>query len=238
MSSAKRKGEEDDCGKEHKKAKRTDETGKTPETVSDNRDSGSSFLEKIMAHIVLAGIGKARADLFKKNIVKYGGKYQENFDSRKIGLAITHIIVDENMDINRLCRILCVESPPENCKIVTTLWLSKCIKEKKYVNTRYFELAMSAFKSSSSDLDKPSSSKADDISENTDLQTVGNDNMDKKSFPKAGIMFRAYKKVAETRGETSDADSDYNPSGEEDNDDNAVDNLKEACTQRKLPVSY
>ena len=113
----------------------------------------------INIYIVNAGIGKARANLFKKQILKLGGKVMDSFSKT----AISHIIVDEKMTIERLCSILRLDRQTEGMKIIKSLWLSKCIKEESNVDSSNYEVKW----------------PAEDISQNNKNQNVDNTDEDK-----------------------------------------------------------
>jgi len=94
----------------------------------------------VNAYILPAGIGKVRCELFNKQIKNLGGTTFKNFDP----LKLTHVIVDEKMDVERLCRILSVQpsSGFQDVKVVQSLWLSACIRSKQFVPTKEFELEL------------------------------------------------------------------------------------------------
>lgn len=84
----------------------------------------------VHAHVLLAGIGQARAGIFQKQIIQNGGQVYGQFCPE-----VTHIIVDEGMDCDRAFRLLKVQKLPPGMQLVKCSWLSLCIKEKKIVNT-------------------------------------------------------------------------------------------------------
>lgn len=56
----------------------------------------------VSALIVESGIGRARAEVFRKQLKKYGGTVTQELKKNEC----SHIVVDENMESGRLCRIL------------------------------------------------------------------------------------------------------------------------------------
>lgn len=84
----------------------------------------------VHAHVLLAGIGQARAGIFQKQIIQNGGQVYGQFCPE-----VTHIIVDEGMDCDRAFRLLKLQKLPPGMQLVKCSWLSLCIKEKKIVNT-------------------------------------------------------------------------------------------------------
>ena len=122
----KRKSEED--AKSNKRQKQN------TAGASDEVNQGG-FFSKLVLYILQAGIGKARADIFCKQVTKFGGELQKNLSD-----DVTHLIVDEQMDIDRLCRILKLDKPPLDVKIVKASWISKCLSEQELVDTEEHEL--------------------------------------------------------------------------------------------------
>ena len=210
--------------------------------------SCQDFLCGVSMYILQAGIGKTRADLFQKQLKHYGGTVLTTYDPGNT----THVLVDEKMDTQRMCRIMKLNKPPcrEDVCIVKSLWLSSCLKMKKLVDTNTFELDLSAFKESKSNTggkhpggntqsdEKPTQQSCSH--QNTSAAAVpstskevmcANDNNEVRRVPKIGIMFNAFTKrgVKNSSGE----DSDYEPSGgEEDKDDCLPDDTSESVTPK------
>ena len=107
---------------------------KTSSESSTESDKVGLFSHLVL-YIVKAGLGKARTDIFSKQVTKSGGKllYELTDD-------VSHLIVDEQMDIDRLCRILKLEKPPLNVKIVKASWISSCLSEQELVSSEEHEL--------------------------------------------------------------------------------------------------
>ncbi|XP_077981265.1 DNA polymerase lambda-like isoform X2 [Glandiceps talaboti] len=110
-----------------KKAKTADSACKQTETTV--------FLQGVKVYILQAGLGKARANIFMKQLTKFGGVVHD-----KIQDDTTHVIVDEQMVLSRMCRILKLETPPSGVKIVKANWLSTCLAEKTVIKTTDYEL--------------------------------------------------------------------------------------------------
>ena len=215
------------------------------------------FLRGVNMYILQAGIGKTRAELFQKQLKNYGGNVLTTYDPTNT----THILVDEKMNTQRMCRIMKLDKPPhpEDVLIVTSLWLSSCLKTKELVDTKTFGLDLSSFKPESksdmcnSDLgketksDKPTAMKQSNSPKNigetavpsTSKEMVCNDNKQEGlKVPKVGVMFNAFtKRGAKT---SSGEDSDYEPSGgEEDKEEHLQDDTSESAVfkHKYLPVS-
>ncbi|KAM4635939.1 DNA polymerase lambda [Discoglossus pictus] len=90
---------------------------------------GNCFGE-VNAYILQAGIGQARTEIFKKQIIQNGGRVTTHFASE-----VTHIIVDDGMDCERAFRLMKLEKLPLGVQLVKSSWLSLCIKEKQIVHT-------------------------------------------------------------------------------------------------------
>ncbi|XP_033633467.1 DNA polymerase lambda-like [Asterias rubens] len=101
----------------------------TPSLNSD--ETNHQFLNGITAYILQAGLGKARSDIFQKQMSEYGAEVLTGWKEE----SCTHLIVDEGMDGNRLMRILKLQQPPQNVKVLKASWLSLCLSEKKIVPT-------------------------------------------------------------------------------------------------------
>lgn len=96
----------------------------------DEYDVRGDWLKPVTVHIIQAGIGKTRAEIFQKQVLQNGGRVCNPFSSE-----VTHIIVDEGMDCDRAFRILKVDKIPAGAQLVKSAWLSLCIKENKMVDT-------------------------------------------------------------------------------------------------------
>ncbi|XP_019626500.1 PREDICTED: LOW QUALITY PROTEIN: DNA polymerase lambda-like [Branchiostoma belcheri] len=83
------------------------------------------IFQDVRAFLLPAGLGKARMDIFKRQIPRFGGDLHG-----KITDNTSHIVVDDNMDYDRLCRILKVEKPPEHATVVQANWVSDCIERR------------------------------------------------------------------------------------------------------------
>jgi hypothetical protein len=208
----------------------------------------SNFFSGLHFHIQQAGIGKARCQIFKKQIQNHGGIYEESFNVD----TATHIIVDENMNWERLSRLMKFDAPPKGVNILKSVWLSKCIKEKQLIEDlepyqldlpkptkRMRESCILGNVENDDDDDGASVNKkpllaVDDAAESKiydsstpepSIISTENKNVtseeEKPKFPKVGVMYRFHKKKKEVTDEDagSDYDSDYQPSGGEVSED-------------------
>ena len=196
-------------------------------SVAGDGKSSSHFLENTKIFILEAGIGKARCDIFKKQLRRNGSEYINTLTDEA-----THIIVDEKMELDRMCRLLKIETPPENAVVVKSLWLSKCIAEKQMLNTTDYELYTSKYEcpqkvnvsstrqtiSMQTGRGKPVSSDiTTSVSPSTSTAAIDTKKAQEENIQhaKGGVMFRSYKKVNVEDRADSDADSDYVASADE-----------------------
>ncbi|KAI8492723.1 hypothetical protein Bbelb_293200 [Branchiostoma belcheri] len=111
-------------------AKQPDSKRKKSELASGKASSSfdpnvPQIFQDVRAFLLPAGLGKARMDIFKRQIPRFGGDLHG-----KIIDNTSHIVVDDNMDYDRLCRILKVEKPPDNATVVQGNWVSDCIERR------------------------------------------------------------------------------------------------------------
>ncbi|XP_069756469.1 DNA polymerase lambda isoform X2 [Narcine bancroftii] len=88
------------------------------------------WLSGVTAHIIQAGIGKTRTEIFQKQIAQNGGKVSLAFSP-----AVTHVIVDDAMGCDRALRLLKLQRLPPNVQLVHSAWLSLCISERRLLST-------------------------------------------------------------------------------------------------------
>ncbi|XP_072513756.1 DNA polymerase lambda [Salminus brasiliensis] len=101
----------------------------TVQTVTGN------VFQAVFVHIVPAGIGKARCDIFRQQIIQNGGKVEAACSP-----SCTHVVVDESVDKKRALRLLRIETLPPAVELVKCTWLSACISEKRLVSTEEYSL--------------------------------------------------------------------------------------------------
>lgn len=198
----------------------------------------ANFLAGIRIFILQAGIEKTRMRIFKSQLTKFGGCIEENDMSN-----CTHIIVDDKMELDRFCRISKIDFPPQNIPIIKCSWLSACFKEKSLLCSKMYELDVKNYiESNAEPTDDNTIDKTTDTIKN-DAET-GESNIDKKEGPKVGVMWRAFEKSENKIVHADSEDSDYNPSGEEEEDDHLVEDTDMPGTsdcsvlpRRPLPVS-
>ncbi|XP_048362592.1 DNA polymerase lambda isoform X2 [Sphaerodactylus townsendi] len=93
------------------------------------------WLEPVTAYVVQAGMGQARAEIFRKQIVHNGGHVCSHLSS-----DVTHVILDEGMDCDRAFRLLKLAKLPPGLQLVKASWLSSCVAEQKMLSTTGYSL--------------------------------------------------------------------------------------------------
>nr|XP_056705494.1 DNA polymerase lambda isoform X2 [Euleptes europaea] len=93
------------------------------------------WLEPIVAYVLQAGMGQARAEIFRKQIIHNGGSVCSQLSS-----DVTHIILDEGMDCDRAFRLLKLAKLPPGLQLVKASWLSSCVAEQKMLSTSGYNL--------------------------------------------------------------------------------------------------
>lgn len=95
----------------------------------------AGWLEPVVAYVLQAGMGQARAEIFRKQIIQHGGRVHSQFSS-----DLTHIILDEGMDCDRAFRLLRLAKLSPGLQLVKASWLSSCVAEQKMLSTTGYSL--------------------------------------------------------------------------------------------------
>ncbi|XP_008268608.2 DNA polymerase lambda isoform X1 [Oryctolagus cuniculus] len=114
-------------------------------------EAAGEWLHSLRVHVVPTGIGRARAELFEKQVVQHGGQV-----CPAQAPGVTHIVVDEDVDCERALRLLRLPRLPAGARLVKSAWLSLCLQEQRLVDTAGFQVFVP-----SRYLDQPQPSKAD-----------------------------------------------------------------------------
>ena len=191
-------------------------------------DGCQNFLSPVIVYILQAGIEKLRMKIFREQLVKFGGSLREGLCTE-----LTHVIVDDKMDADRMCRLLKVDKPPEIVEIVKSSWLSACFKEKKLLETHPYLLDLSVLEV------KPTTKKPE-----KDLNTVQDEKGEAKSeLAKVGMMFGH--KLPKQHNADNDDDSDYIQSDADSETaisdaeaSTSASNTPASSPKKFLPVSY
>ena len=198
------------------------------ENTDQKIDTVVNLLSTVSVYILQAGIEKLRMQIFKTQLAKFGGTIKD-----QLSAEVTHIIVDDKMEPDRMCRLLKVDKPPDFAIVVKSSWLSTCFKEKKLVDTQPYMLDLSVLEKKSLEK-KP----ADNVSEAADILQ---DKISKPELPKVGFMFGH--KAKQPQQKDDEADSDYvNSDADSDGYDSGLElpseqNVPSSSTGKPLPVS-
>lgn len=96
--------------------------------------TGDTF-NGVTVHLVPAGIGNARCQIFHHQIQQNGGQIESSLCP-----SVTHVVVDDNMDHERALRLLKVDRMPPAVELVKCGWLSSCISEKQLLDVASYSL--------------------------------------------------------------------------------------------------
>ncbi|XP_067393079.1 DNA polymerase lambda isoform X2 [Emydura macquarii macquarii] len=120
-----------------RKKMRDDSERKVPPKVLKEEGTGiiEEWLKPVTAYVLPAGIGRARAEIFHKQIVQKGGRVSSLLSSE-----VTHIIVAEDMDCDRAFRLLRLAKLPPGIQLVKAAWLSLCIRQQTLLDTTGFSI--------------------------------------------------------------------------------------------------
>lgn len=99
-----------------------------------NPISGSAF-QGVTVHVLPAGIGSARCQIFQRQIVQNGGQTESSLCP-----TVTHVVVDDSMDCDRALRLLKVDRLPSAVYLLKCTWLSTCISEQRLLDTADYSL--------------------------------------------------------------------------------------------------
>ncbi|XP_062399276.1 DNA polymerase lambda isoform X4 [Sardina pilchardus] len=137
--------------------------------------TGSVF-QGVSIHILPAGIGKARCEIFQRQITQNGGKIEN-----ALGPGVTHVIVEDTMDCERALRLLKADTLPSSVKLVKCSWLSMCISEKRLLDTTAHCLLLPDSRDTQGNKSKAKeepvkhNSTKEDVTQQHDFQTVHED---------------------------------------------------------------
>jgi len=108
-----------------------------PERSSEKETRSVTFMQGSRIHILEAGIGKVRSELFRTKTSEFGGTLCSGISDNP-----NVLLVDEHMTADRLLRLLKIEGPQalEGLTVVYSAWLSACIKNKKWLPTDSYRL--------------------------------------------------------------------------------------------------
>lgn len=97
---------------------------------------GNTF-NGVTVYILPAGIGNARYQIFQRQIQQNGGQTESSLCP-----SVTHVVVDDNMNIDRALRLLKVDYMPSGVHLLKCTWLSLCISEKQMLDVDSYSLLL------------------------------------------------------------------------------------------------
>lgn len=80
-------------------------------------------------------MGNARCQIFQRQIQQNGGNIEISLCP-----SVTHVVVDDSMDLDRALRLLKVDCMPSGVQLVKCTWLSHCISEKQLLDVARYTL--------------------------------------------------------------------------------------------------
>ncbi|XP_038570116.1 DNA polymerase lambda isoform X1 [Micropterus salmoides] len=98
--------------------------------------TGNTF-NGVTVYILPAGIGNARYQIFQRQIQQNGGQTESSLCP-----SVTHVVVDDNMNIDRALRLLKVDYMPSGVHLLKCTWLSLCISEKQMLDVDSYSLLL------------------------------------------------------------------------------------------------
>ncbi|NXB18308.1 DPOLL polymerase, partial [Rhagologus leucostigma] len=116
-----------------KRKKVRDDSGKSipPKILKEEgTEIPEEWLKPVIAYVLQAGIGQARAEIFHRQVVQNGGVVHSQLSSE-----VTHVIVAEDMDCDRAFRLLKLTKLRPGLQLVKASWLSACIRDQKLLST-------------------------------------------------------------------------------------------------------
>lgn len=90
--------------------------------------SDKRFLSEVSAVILEQGLGKARAQILRKQLENHGGKVEKTLSQ-----GTTHILVGKTTRLSRIPNLLKIKSIPEGVLVLRADWLSACLVEAEKV---------------------------------------------------------------------------------------------------------
>lgn len=101
------------------------------------RLSPGNIFNSVTVFILAAGIGNARSQIFQRQIHQNGGQTESSLCP-----SVTHVVVDDSMDLDRALRLLKVNCLPSGVQLVKCTWLSSCISEKQLLDVGSYSLLL------------------------------------------------------------------------------------------------
>uniref|UniRef100_A0A674EQW5 DNA-directed DNA polymerase n=1 Tax=Salmo trutta TaxID=8032 RepID=A0A674EQW5_SALTR len=101
----------------------------------EGKDAPLTKEEVVTVHVLPAGIGSARCQIFQRQIVQNGGQTESSLCP-----TVTHVVVDDSMDCDRALRLLKVDRLSPGVYLLKCTWLCTCISEQRVLDTADYSL--------------------------------------------------------------------------------------------------
>lgn len=120
-----------------KRARPSDQKDAPPckRTPAESITLTGTVFQGVTIYIVPAGVGKARCDIFHRQITQNGGQTVSTFAP-----SCTHVVVDDSVDFRRALRLLKIDTLPSAVHLIKCTWLSACISEKRLLDPEEYSL--------------------------------------------------------------------------------------------------
>lgn len=212
---------------------------KIDQSSSPDKEQTDKIFSGYQIFVLSAGLGKARTDIFNKQLSKQGAEVCQRYNQ-----SVSFVIVDEKMTSERFLKITNVSQDDftsGNAVVVKANWLSMCLSEEKVINTSEFELFID-FKTK--DSEKPGKGTTNNTVAKEMTNKMFGEVGETKNVAKVGARTKSPKKTKEEVGYDSD-DSNYVPSDEDEGEaemeeagERSTSNQSTPTTSpTKLPVS-
>ncbi|PIK37982.1 putative DNA polymerase lambda-like, partial [Apostichopus japonicus] len=182
---------------------------KIDQSSSPDKEQTDKIFSGYQVFVLSAGLGKARTDIFNKQLSKQGAEVCQRYNQR-----VSFVIVDEKMTSERFLKITNISQDDftsGNAVVVKANWLSTCLSEEKVINTSEFELFID-FRIK--DNEKPGKGTVNDTEAKETTKKTFSEVGETKNVAKVGARTKSPKKTKEEVGYDSD-DSNYVPSDED-----------------------
>ena len=86
-------------------------------------NEGKLYFKGLDILFVNAGLIKARANILKKQLEKFGGNYSQKYDS----ITTTHLLTVANITQNSIEKELSIKYEYIKCPVLNVEWISMCL---------------------------------------------------------------------------------------------------------------
>ncbi|XP_068177990.1 DNA polymerase lambda isoform X1 [Antennarius striatus] len=108
-----------------------------PKKKPTESDVTGNMFNGLTLYILPAGIGTSRLHIFERQVQQNGGQ-----TAASLSPSVTHVVVDDNMTLDRALRLLKVDCLPSGVQLVKCTWLSMCISETRLLDVAIHSLLL------------------------------------------------------------------------------------------------